>query len=38
MDLKKKLRTKSTPSYELHNQLPMEVRRAREHGDEQKAE
>jgi transcription elongation factor GreA len=34
MDLKKKLQDEiDTLSYELHNQLPMEIRRAREHGD-----
>src|ERR1700704_2265310 len=34
MDLKKKLQDEiDALSYELHNQLPMEIRRAREHGD-----
>ena len=34
MDLKKKLEDEiETLKYELHNQLPMEIRRAREHGD-----
>ncbi len=34
MDIKKKLQDEiDTLSYELHNQLPMEIRRAREHGD-----
>src|SRR3954464_14948761 len=34
MDLKKKLQDEiDTLKYELHNQLPMEIRRAREHGD-----
>jgi transcription elongation factor GreA len=34
MDLKKKLQEEiDALSYELHNQLPMEIRRAREHGD-----
>jgi len=34
MDLKKKLQDEiDSLSYELHNQLPMEIRRAREHGD-----
>jgi len=34
MDLKKKLEDEiDALKYELHNQLPMEIRRAREHGD-----
>src|SRR6202795_4870126 len=34
MDIKKKLQDEiDALSYELHNQLPMEIRRAREHGD-----
>jgi transcription elongation factor GreA len=34
MDLKKKLQDEiDALKYELHNQLPMEIRRAREHGD-----
>src|SRR4026209_1340880 len=34
MELKKKLQDEiDSLSYELHNQLPMEIRRAREHGD-----
>src|SRR5260370_2785097 len=34
MDLKKKLQDQTDAlSYEMHNQLPMEIRRAREHGD-----
>ena len=34
MDLKKKLEEEiDALKYELHNQLPMEIRRAREHGD-----
>ena len=34
MDLKKKLQDEiDALSYEMHNQLPMEIRRAREHGD-----
>ena len=34
MDLKKKLQDEiDALNYELHNQLPMEIRRAREHGD-----
>ena len=34
MDIKKKLQDEiDTLSYELHNRLPMEIRRAREHGD-----
>jgi len=34
MDLKKKLQDEiDALSYELHNQLPMQIRRAREHGD-----
>jgi len=34
MDIKKKLQDEiDTLKYELHNKLPMEIRRAREHGD-----
>src|SRR3954454_22345064 len=34
MDLKKKLQDEiDALKYELHNQLPIEIRRAREHGD-----
>jgi transcription elongation factor GreA len=34
MDIKKKLQDEiDALSYELHNKLPMEIRRAREHGD-----
>jgi transcription elongation factor GreA len=34
MDIKKKLQDEiDALSYELHNQLPMEIRKAREHGD-----
>lgn len=34
MDIKKKLQDEiDTLKYELHNQLPMEIRKAREHGD-----
>jgi transcription elongation factor GreA len=34
MDLKKKLQDEiDALNYELHNRLPMEIRRAREHGD-----
>lgn len=34
MDIKKKLQDEiDALKYELHNQLPMEIRRAREHGD-----
>jgi transcription elongation factor GreA len=34
MDIKKKLQDEiETLKYELHNQLPMEIRKAREHGD-----
>ena len=34
MDIKKKLQDEITAlEYELHNKLPMEIRRAREHGD-----
>src|SRR5678810_597865 len=34
MDIKKKLQDEiDALNYELHNQLPMEIRRAREHGD-----
>src|SRR6266436_3631622 len=34
MDLKKKLQDEiDALNYELHNKLPMEIRRAREHGD-----
>lgn len=34
MDIKKKLQDEiDTLNYELHNQLPMEIRKAREHGD-----
>src|SRR5579872_5297363 len=34
MDLKKKLQDEiDALSYEMHNQLPMEILRAREHGD-----
>jgi transcription elongation factor GreA len=34
MDIKKKLQDEiATLEYELHNKLPMEIRRAREHGD-----
>jgi transcription elongation factor GreA len=34
MDIKKKLQDEiDTLQYELHNQLPMEIRKAREHGD-----
>src|SRR5579872_3896872 len=34
MDIKKKLQDEiDALNYEMHNQLPMEIRRAREHGD-----
>jgi transcription elongation factor GreA len=34
MDLKKKLQDEiDALNYEMHNQLPMEIRKAREHGD-----
>src|SRR5436190_19024670 len=34
MDIKKKLQDEiDALNYELHNKLPMEIRRAREHGD-----
>src|SRR6058998_2851025 len=34
MDIKKKLQDEiAALEYELHNKLPMEIRRAREHGD-----